>query len=166
MAEDHINAASGETPALPTVADMERNMREDRREIGRRARRMVTRCLAGQEVNPDELHKLGPAGRDYFFRELQSGLAQQLAAAVATRKHTAKASRPRPSTAAVGARPVLDITQGWTAQQGERRSYEQRAFRTGGIWALVLTGLAIAIPALFPELNISMIQEGFLNGPL
>lgn len=166
MAEDHINAAPGETPALPTVADMERNMREDRREIGRRARRMVTRCLAGQEVNPDELHKLGPAGRDYFFRQLQSGVAQQLADVVATRKQPAKASRPRNGKATVGAKPLLDITQGWTAQQGERRSYEQRAFRTGGIWALALTGLAIAIPALFPELNVPMILEGFLNGPL
>ena len=152
--DNATNLASGQTPTLPTHADMANNVAEERLEIARRARQLASTCLGGGSINHDALFGLGPKGRAHFFDLLKRGMAEQLESA---KEMPVQVSPP---DAPVVGGSVLDIAKGWTAQQVERHSYSARAFRLGAIWAAavsVLTGLSLSFGA--DRLAASAVQQ-------
>lgn len=157
-ANNTTKAALGETSALPSAADMANNVAEERREIGRRARRLAALCLRGRPFNHDALFGLGPQGRAYFFHLVKQGMAKQLATAKALQAE----DTPPPTSAQSTERPLLDIAKGWSARQVERRSYSTRAVRLGAIWAATLTLSTIVALIFFADrLTASAIQQLF-----
>lgn len=156
--DNTTKAAPGETPALPTAADMANNVAEERREIGRRAQRLAALCLRGGQIDHDALFGLGPKGRAYFFHLLKQGIAKQLAVA---REVQTKAP-PVPRAIPGSEQPVLTIAKGWSAGQVERRGYGARAFRLGAVWAAVLTIVIIVALIFFADrMPPSAIQQLF-----
>ncbi|WP_058636025.1 hypothetical protein [Aureimonas ureilytica] len=144
MAKPPINDNEpGNTPARPTLANMERNLREWKAEVRKRISRMVAETIDHNRA-PDAkaLRRLGPDGRAAFHRTLVTAMNSDIAA---------KATRPRARQAAALLRPegrdgpLLQAQPDWSARRKPRPSYVVRAWRAGLLRALLLILAAMAL---------------------
>ena len=125
------NTVPGAIPVRPNTEQMDRNEREARAEIGRRARDLAKRCVEnGDAIRPEDLEHFGPAGQAYFFKILRQGMDAKLQPQQPLAK---RASTPRPAPAS----SLLRNARGWAHQRQERASYVRRAMESG-FWLAVL----------------------------
>ncbi|WP_395819622.1 hypothetical protein [Devosia sp.] len=133
------------TPVQLTAEQMERNEREARAEIGRRARALARRCIeTNEEIRPEELAQFGLAGQAYFMSVLRDGLQARLQQSEARRPAASASTRPP------GA-PLLRTTRNWSAQRRERPSYVRRSMRAGFWLAFCLIVPSVAALHVWPD---------------
>ena len=134
IANDEDNTVPGATPVRPSTEQMDRNEREARAEIGRRARDLARRCIEyGEAVTPKDLEHFGPTGQADFFKFLREGLDAKL------QLQKRLQAQQAPSWTQAAATALLRAKRNWADQRMERASYVRRAIESGFWLAVFLT---------------------------
>ena len=156
----------GYPPALPSPADIKRNLHEWKEEVRRRVRLMVQSCIQdGRQPTAESLRKLGPDGQRHFRKQLQKAMSREIAANADLRR-TEIRTNSRPASPGKP-RPQLQLSKDWRDCQYERPACARRAAASGLKLALGLTATGILLLYAVSDHSIldtlSAVQKGLFQ---